>query len=549
LADAAGLDLYVPTLPYVRFFSLASPAEVTARLLADLDRLCTDPNRYARIFLVGHSIGAVIARRLFLVAAGINNVVPSEGPLQAEQARPWAVRVCRIVAFAALSRGWIRSGRLGWVESATALAVAIAGHGWPGTRAPTLFEVRRGAPFIVQTRLQWLAMQRDPTKPKPLVVHLLGTQDNLVAPDDAVDFAVDGAASGNYLYIELPQTNHVDAVAFTPNSRDLDGHNGARRKKLFIAALAEDHQTLSKRSIDRAFLSDTLPPPPDETVTQVTFVIHGIRDDGYWTRRIAQRIHEAAQRHSKPPGAYRSITSSYGYFAMLPFIWPWIRREKVEWLMDEYVGAVSRYPRAEFSYVGHSNGTYLLARALEDYPAVRFRNVFFAGSVVRQDYTWGRFIAAQRVRNVVNMVATADWVVAIFPSGLEPLRPFDLGGAGFRGFRQVHTEPNLHEVHYVVGGHSAALVETQWTRIAEFIVSDTIPSPPDPDYQRDQSCLWRVATKISSVLLLVVILLFGAAPLYALLHAVPNLTGLAAAVRVAAAFAYLLVLWLVITRI
>jgi pimeloyl-ACP methyl ester carboxylesterase len=192
LADAAGVDLYVPALPYVRFFSFDSPAEVTARLLADLDRLCTDPYRYARIFLVGHSIGAVIARRLFLVATGMNDVVPSEGALQAEQARPWAARICRIVAFAALSRGWIRSGRLGWLESAAALAFAVAGHGSPGTRKPTLFEVRRGAPFIVQTRLQWLALQRDPAKPKPLIIHLLGTQDNLVAPDDAVDFAVDG---------------------------------------------------------------------------------------------------------------------------------------------------------------------------------------------------------------------------------------------------------------------------------------------------------------------------------------------------------------------
>jgi hypothetical protein len=347
----------------------------------------------------------------------------------------------------------------------------------------------------------------------------------------------------------LPHTNHPDAIAFTPNRRDPDGRYGAKRKRLFIAALAEDYETLTKCSIDRASLSDTLPPPPDETVTQVIFVIHGIRDDGYWTRRIAQRIHEAARRHSQPIGAYRSITSSYGYFAMLPYIWPWIRREKVEWLMDEYVGAVSRYPRAAFSYVGHSNGTYLLARALEDYPAICFRNVLFAGSVVRRDYPWHRFIRAGRVRSVVNMVATADWVVAIFPTGLEPLRSFDLGSAGFRGFREVGDEPNLHEVHYVVGGHSAALVETQWPHIAEFIVNDSVPEPPDADYRPSQSYLWRVAARLSGPLLIAVILLFGVAPLYALLHAISNLTGVAAALRVAAAVAYLLVLWLVITRI
>jgi hypothetical protein len=347
----------------------------------------------------------------------------------------------------------------------------------------------------------------------------------------------------------LPHTNHIEAIVFSSNRRDPDGSNGAERKRLFIASLIEDRQALIARSVNPAFLADSLPPPPDEAVTQVTFVIHGIRDDGYWTRRIAQRIHEAAGRHGQPLASYRSITSSYGYFAMLPFIWPWIRREKVEWLMDEYVGAVSRYPHANFSYVGHSNGTYLLARALQDYPAVHFRNVLFAGSVVRRDYPWRQFIADGRVSRVVNMVATADWVVAIFPSGLEPLRRFDLGGAGFGGFRRAAAEPGLHEIHYVAGGHSAALVETQWPRIAEFVVADTIPAPPDADYRSNQSCLWRAAARLSSPILVAIVLLFGVVPLYALLHTIPDLTGSAAASRVAAAFAYLLILWFVITRV
>jgi hypothetical protein len=232
---------------------------------------------------------------------------------------------------------------------------------------------------------QWLALQGDPARPKPLVLQLLGTQDNLVAPDDAIDFAVDATSSGNYLYLELPHTNHAEATLFVKNRRDPEGGHGRLRREKFMAALAADRETLRRCSIDREFLADTLPPSPNESVAHVVFVMHGIRDDGYWTRRIAQRINEAAARYKKPVGAYRSITSSYGYFAMLPFIWPWIRREKVEWLMDEYVSAVSRYPRAEFSYVGHSNGTYLVARALQDYPALHLRNVLFAGSVVRGD--------------------------------------------------------------------------------------------------------------------------------------------------------------------
>jgi pimeloyl-ACP methyl ester carboxylesterase len=160
------------------------------------------------------------------------------------------------------------------------------------------------------------------------------------------------------------------------------------------------------------------------------------------------------------------VTSTYGYFAKLPFFLPWIRRRKVEWLMDTYVGVRARYPEAQCSYFGHSNGTYLVARALEDYPAACFRNVLFAGSVVRRSYEWDKFFEAARVSKVLNMVATKDWVVALFPMGLEPLRQiFDLGGAGFGGFDQaipgrVPEVPNLNEVRYVKGAHSAALVET-----------------------------------------------------------------------------------------
>jgi hypothetical protein len=79
----------------------------------------------------------------------------------------------------------------------------------------------------------------------------------------------------------------------------------------------------------------------------------------------------------------------------------------------------------------------MVARALDDYPAARFRNVLFAGSVVRRNYDWAALLSTNRVRKVLNLVATRDAVVALFPMGLEPLSLFDLGGAGFAGFYQA----------------------------------------------------------------------------------------------------------------
>lgn len=137
--------------------------------------------------------------------------------------------------------------------------------------------------------------------------------------------------------------------------------------------------------------------------------------------------------------------------------------------MDQYTEAVARYPNARFSYVGHSNGTYLLARALADYPAVRFHRVVFAGSVVRRTYDWRALRDRKQVDGVLNFVATADWVVAIFPKAFQTVRLSDLGSAGHDGF-----EAPVGQVRYVCGGHGAALVEDNWDTIAKFVVDGTL---------------------------------------------------------------------------
>src|SRR5437764_1032423 len=66
-----GLDLFVPPLPYAGFFSFTPAAVIVSELLAGMDAICHDPARYSRIVLVGHSMGAVFARRLFLAATDV----------------------------------------------------------------------------------------------------------------------------------------------------------------------------------------------------------------------------------------------------------------------------------------------------------------------------------------------------------------------------------------------------------------------------------------------------------------------------------------------
>jgi hypothetical protein len=209
----------------------------------------------------------------------------------------------------------------------------------------------------------------------------------------------------------------------------------------------------------------------DPAVENVVFIVHGIRDYGYWSQKIGREILRRAT------GTNTVILSpSYGYFPILPFLLPGVRQEKVEWLLDKYVEVRRQYPNAKMSYVGHSNGTYLFARAMELCPMLKFHRAVFAGSVVKCSFPWRNFLTRQ-VDSVINFVATSDWVVASVPRSVQPFgRVFDLGSAGHDGFSMSGAEKSLMNVRYVKGGHSAGISEMLWDDIAEFVLNGSMPT-------------------------------------------------------------------------
>lgn len=189
--------------------------------------------------------------------------------------------------------------------------------------------------------------------------------------------------------------------------------------------------------------------------------------------------------------------------------------------MDQYVEAAAVYPEAKMHFLGHSNGTYLAARALEDYPSISFKRIFFAGSVVRRNYNWSTHKKSKRVEKVFNVVATSDLIVAMFPHGLRPLQKiFDLGGAGHVGFdtalpgflHQVDaSNQGSYEREYVDGGHRAGREEELWNDIAEFFVTgDVIKAGENNPFFRTKQpwtsrLIGRVAPAIVATIAAVVI--------------------------------------------
>jgi pimeloyl-ACP methyl ester carboxylesterase len=413
-----------------------------------------------------------------------------------------------------MNRGWTTSSALDWLTSLnwsvsqTIGELLLAGK-------PTIFALRRGAPFLVNTRLQWLAMM-DPnygSRPKLIVTQLLGSNDDNVSPDDNVDYSVDVPYSNEqqaYHYIEVPMSGHGNVVDMADKGGATGDDAREKRREVYLTALLSDRAKLAAKSVKREHMADSLPQPPDMDVTDVVFVVHGIRDKGYWTQKIARTI----KRHAQPGTKFESWTESYGYFAMLPFVLPSVRQRKVEWLMDRYVEARARYPRARFHYVGHSNGTYLCAQALKDYRAARFERIVFAGSVVRKDYNWMELIepphGSPRVRKVLNYVATNDWVVAMLPNSVQRWPGFKLGSAGHDGFLQASANGPVHQVSYIVGGHSVGHEEANWENIARFIVDGAIPRYEEPLFSHKPSRIWRTFGALSTpTVMLALLAVFG----------------------------------------
>ncbi|QOJ09411.1 alpha/beta hydrolase [Nitrosomonas sp. H1_AOB3] len=476
-------DIFTPHLP-ASTFSLANPVAVVCDLMDKIDAYW-DKQKYENIIIVGHSLGALLGRKLYIYACGETPEAPFEVGVHNRIKRDWAEKVDRIILLAGMNRGWSISHHMSIPKAITFTLGAALGEviTWIKKRRPLILSIRRGAPFLTNLRIQWLAMRRATLSSRAghaITIQLLGSIDDCVGPEDNIDL-VSGA---DFVYIDVGKSGHANII-------DMDTSTvGQERKQKFILALTANRQVLDNHCV---LPQDTELLTKRTDVTDVIFVMHGIRDLGYWTHKIARRVKSLGKVNHR---VFETETSSYGYFPMLSFLFPWRRRAKVEWLMDQYAEGLAQYPNATFSYIGHSHGTYLLAKALKDYPCCRFKHVVFAGSVVRTDYDWSNHLKTGRVKGILNYVATADWVVAWFPNALQMLGFQDLGSAGHRGFDS--DKPN--QIRYVKGAHSAALNEDNWDAIASFVIYGTPVNPPNKIIESKQAVWVSLPSRVAPLI-------------------------------------------------
>ncbi|WP_400994789.1 esterase/lipase family protein [Agromyces sp. GXQ0307] len=408
--------------------SRTDPDEVVRHLAAQLrdwtGELSTDVEAPAEIILVGHSFGGVLARAAFLQDAGTAD----------EPGHPWTRMVRRLVLLGSPNAGF-RMDAPG-TPAAWRLAYALATPFFDFT----IESVQSGGYWITDLRLRWLETFRR-IQPKPDVIQVLGTSDWLVTKEDILDHRF----MPNTTVYEIPGADHPGLIAID------DAPSPARRyEQLKTAILGRPDETPS-------------PVKPIERVP-TAFILHGIRASalGTWVEDLATAYREAA-------GSADALVVSpdTGYFTAAEFALPGTRRRKVHEFLKLYGDAYASRDPDLFVFAGHSNGTYMMARALDRVPSMRFQRIFLAGTVLPRGYEWQKRFDRRQVGHWVsegewepgvirNDRATRDVPVGILCSWLRGLGSADVGTAGVNGFENV-SSATIDQSRLIKGGHGAAL--------------------------------------------------------------------------------------------
>lgn len=467
--------------------------QVVRRLAAQIrdwaGELSTDIEAPDGIIVAGHSFGGVLARAAFLQDA---STPETDG-------HRWTERVRRMVLLGSPNSGYRTDAPgtpLRW-RLAYALATPFFDF--------TFEKVMAGGYWITDLRLRWLEHYRT-QKTRPRVIQVLGTSDHLVTHTDILDQKFMPRAK----VYEIPGADHPGLIAL---DRALSSDRLYLQLKAAILGRPDEEE-------DAEVKVESAP---------TAFILHGIRASalGTWVDELgAQFASKAAgPDQASEPGApqVQVVSPDTGYFSAMEFALPGTRRRKVHEFLKLYGDAYASRDPNQFVFAGHSNGTYMMAQALDRVPAMRFKKIYLAGTVLPRRYDWQRLFDNKQIGQRVEKEAepgqvrveddgnpgevrvekewkpgqvrvdraTRDIPVGILCSWLRGLGSSDVGTAGVDGFENVSFRA-FDQERTIEGGHGAALKTVeQLTAIADYLADVPIKPSRKRAAQPDPKKSWK----------------------------------------------------------
>ena len=419
---------------------------------------------YEKIILIGYSFGALLLRKAYVYGMGSTEDFRIYGGKKTP-AHDWVSKVERIILIAGVNRGWSLEEKPDNMSATRWFSFRLLALIFrPLPVANYIKSLERGAPFVANLRLQWIRLVQENSAGVAPVFQLLGSIDDLTTARDDSDLYV----HNDFIFIPVVGANHATLVRFNGTFM------GQHCREKFVEALAGNIADLKEKYMLIYEDGQRKARPLERPGKHIIFVLHGIRDYGQWTQSMRETLGKFAADNRLP--APEVVTPSYDYFPMSKFLLMPNRQKHVRWFMDQYTErlAASPNPKSVVSFIGHSNGTYILASALKKYATMRIHRASFAGSVVPREYDWEQVITQEgRVEKLRNDRAAEDWVVGIFPKLFDQRHWFDIGSGGFDGFT-ANVVNQYEGDRYYKGGHGAAIAPANRESIAKFILTGEI---------------------------------------------------------------------------
>lgn len=456
------------------------------------------PERTTEVVLIGHSIGGILVRAAYLYGLGYDRETDGS------PTHVWAKKVTRIVLLGSPNAGFHGKNLGEWAWAYPLVA---------GLGSFAVESVHAGAFWIANLRLRWLEVMRrlyaeyaanpgDAPEP-PLVVQVHGHQDDMVDRRDIDDSEFMPHTVGT----EVSTGNHSGLVDLT---------DPATKENRWLE--------LEYAIFGRPPNADVFVPPSSDPVY---FILHGIRASAYdnWIRDLTDTLQSGQEQIPPEKRLPKVVRLDYGFFSAVQFAIRGTRRANIHEFLDSYLAAVLTHQPDGFSFIGHSNGTYMMANVMEEVHAVRFRRIMLAGTVLPPRFDWEKLFDRRQIGyydadvwhdgEVHNDRARKDYPVGFLANGMR-LFYSDVGAAGFRGFEGTKANRVTSHNHTFPKGHGAALMDhpnypPRMRQIANFLVNGVTCDEPRENISRGFAIFSRAAPFIFlfATIMLLCLVVFG----------------------------------------